>query len=216
MPLPCLVEEILDPRDQMLHATGEFRRHIPHRVHELDLTHAQPQTTSGRGFADVPAVGAREPLLAGVLHGGCRVAGGGASALGGGGAPAGARAAVGLLAGVIPASQPVPGGAARPPAFACRVRGGGGIGAGALRRQVVGLLPALHAGGVIWVEGHHGLGPGRAPCAGGRAGPRRGVYTQLLAHLGDSVLPVRLGREVARWERRCGGGLVAEALGTQR
>src|SRR5205823_7031135 len=41
-------------------------------------------------------------------------------------------------------------------------------------------------------------------------------HAQLLAYLGDGVLPVRLGRVVTRRERRCGGGLVAEAFGNQR
>ena len=116
LPLPCLVEHILHPRHQVLHAAGEFRvAHVPHRVHEFDLTHAQPQATAGRGFVDVPAVRAGEPLLAGVLAAG-GVAAGGASALGGGVAPAGASAAGRGAAGRGRACRagPVPGGAARP------------------------------------------------------------------------------------------------------
>jgi hypothetical protein len=38
-----------------------------------------------------------------------------------------------------------------------------GVGAGAVRRQAIGLLAALHAGRAIWVEGH-GMGEDQGEC----------------------------------------------------
>jgi hypothetical protein len=77
-----------------------------------------------------------------------------------------------------------------------------GVGAGALRRQVIGLLAALHAGGTIRVEGH-GRGEDQCQCLVEAIGQDLDAEfrPQLLAHLGDGSLPVRLGREGTRLER---------------
>ena len=116
LPLPCLVEHILDPGHQVLHAAGQLRiAHVAHRVEDFDIAHAEPQATAGRGFVDVPAVGAGEPLLAGVLCGGwcgcwrCFSTGRRRRASGG------FRWPWGCWLGPCCRAGPVPGGAARPP-----------------------------------------------------------------------------------------------------
>ena len=41
LPLPCLVQHILDPWHQVLHTAGQLRvADIPHRVHQFNLAHA--------------------------------------------------------------------------------------------------------------------------------------------------------------------------------
>jgi hypothetical protein len=92
----------------------------------------------------------------------------------------------------------------------------GGIGARALRRQVVGLLPTLHAGGAIRVGGYRmgqDQGERLVQAVGQDLDAEYG--TSLLAHLRDGVVPALTGRAVARGEWPCGSGLVAEALGKQ-
>jgi hypothetical protein len=91
-----------------------------------------------------------------------------------------------------------------------------GVGAGAVRRQTVGLRAALHAGGAIGVEGH-GVGQHQREGFVQALRERLDVEfrAQLFAHLGDGVLPGLAGRVVVRQERRRGGGLVAEELVTR-
>jgi hypothetical protein len=60
----------LHPGHQVLHTAGQFCVvHIAHRVEDFQIAHAQPQATAGRGFVDMPAVRAGEPLLVGILGG---------------------------------------------------------------------------------------------------------------------------------------------------
>ena len=193
LPLPCLVEDILHPWHEVLHAAGELGvADVPHRVHEFDLAYAKSQATAGRGLVDVPAVGAGELLLAGVLGGGWRRcwrcfstgmrrrASGGFRSRGRGAAGRG-RA---VEQGQCPAVQ-LDGERMRAELGPVR-----GVGAGAVRRQAIGLLPALHAGGAIRVEGH-GVGQDQCQRLVQAVGQDLDAEfrTQLLAHLGDGVLP---------------------------
>jgi hypothetical protein len=78
----------------------------------------------------------------------------------------------------------------------------GGVGAGAVRRQVIGLFATLHTGGAIRVEGHS-VGQHQREGFVQAIGQDLDAEfrPQLLAHLGDGILPGRLGREVTRLER---------------
>jgi hypothetical protein len=43
LPLPCLVEQILDPGHQVLHTTGQLCiSHVSHGVEDFEFAHAQP------------------------------------------------------------------------------------------------------------------------------------------------------------------------------
>jgi hypothetical protein len=90
------------------------------------------------------------------------------------------------------------------------------VGAGAVRRQAIGLLPALDAGGAIRVEGD-GVGQDQGECLVQAVGQDLDAEfrTELLAHPGDGVVPALVGRASARRKRQRGGGLVAEELGDE-
>lgn len=138
------------------------------------------------------------------------------SAAGGGAARAGAAAAVGLLAGAVLASR----------ASARRCSSTASVCVQSSARCVVSALAQSGARREVcfplctlavpsgWRVTAWARTSASALCK--RSGrTSTGLRTQLLAHPGDGVLPVRLGRGAARWERRCGGGLVAEERGDE-
>ena len=71
LPLPGLVEDILHPWYQVLDATGQLCiRHVSHGVEDFEFAHAESQAATGGRLGHLPAVGAGEAVLAGVLCGG--------------------------------------------------------------------------------------------------------------------------------------------------
>ena len=154
LPLPCLVEHILHPGHEVLHAAGQLRvADVPHVYRSSrSPTRSRRQQLAGASLTSQrSALGSCSWRVSSVAGG---VAAGGASALGAAPRPWGLPAAVGLLAGAVAVEQgqcpTVELDGQRMRAELGPVRG---VGAGALRRQAIGLLPALHAGGAIRVEG---------------------------------------------------------------
>ena len=204
----CTAHDILHPGHQVLHAAGQFGvGHVAHRVEDFQIADAQSEAATGRGLVHVPAVGAGEALLAGVLSGGwCRCwrcfrigrrrrAHGGSRGRG----TAGWDGAV--EQGKCPAVQ-LDG--------QCMLAEFGpvrGVGAGAVRRQAIGLLLALDAGGAIGVEGH-GVGQHQGEGFVQAVGQDFDLEfrAQLLAHLGDGVVPALVGRASPCRKRQRGGG----------
>ena len=175
----------------MLDAARQFGvGHVPHGIEDFQIAHAQPQATAGRGLGHLPAVGAGEAVLAGVLCGGwrrcwrCFSIGRRRRAHGG----SRGRGAAGWGRAVEQGQCPT-----------VELNGQGmlaelgpvrGVGAGAIRRQAIGLLPALDAGDAIRVEGHR-VGQDQCQRLVQAIGQDLDAEfrTQLLAYLGDGVLP---------------------------
>ena len=165
-PLPCLVDEVLHPRHQVPDAARQLCiGHVPHRVEDFQLAHAEPQAGARGGLVDVPAVGAGGPCLAGLLcswwrgRSWCfrtarRLRTSGNSSCGRGETAGRVRCRTGEQGQRTAVQLDRQG-------MRAELGAVGGVGARALRRQAVGLLPALHARRAIRVEG---VGMGEDQC----------------------------------------------------